>query len=80
MSANSCHCPSCRVGLSCYRTSRPVVDVQNQTTQRMLWGDVIALAAVIGGAVGDYIRAQANKLRGFSFAGVEYSATAGGVQ
>jgi hypothetical protein len=43
----------------------------------MLWGDVITLATVVGGAVGDYIRAQANKLRGFSFAGVEYTATAG---
>ena len=76
-----CQCPSCRVGLSCYRTSQPVVDAQNQTTQRMLWGDVIALATVVGGAVGDYIRAQANKLRDFSFAGVDYCATAtAGVQ
>ena len=74
-----CTCPSCRVGLSCYRTSQPVVDAQNQTTQRMLWGDVIALATVVGGAVGDYIRAQANKLSDFSFADVEFMATAAGV-
>ena len=72
---NICTCPSCSVGLSCYSTSRPIVDASNETTQRLLWGDVIALAAVVGGAVGDYIRAQANKLRDFSFAGVDYCAT-----
>ena len=38
-----CFCPSCSVGLTCYRASRPVTGFDNRETDHLLWGDALQL-------------------------------------
>lgn len=74
MTQTRCGCPSCAAGLSCYVVDRDVATASGPR-RRLLWGEVLELAQLLGGRVGDVIRTAANTLESFSVGGVEYAPT-----
>lgn len=74
MTQTRCGCPSCAAGLCCYVADCDVATASGPR-RRLLWGEVLELAQLLGGRVGDVVRAAANALESFRVGGVEYAPT-----